>query len=139
MRPSGILPLLGAVITVVGNPEAYFKLNSGYGYEGLIEKLRTAKGDVGHLDDGHHIFLDYAGTGLYTKSQARSCRATLFLSRSSCNLYYTMRLFMAGLGSFWDADGAAVCKPTFIGWHSYRRPYLSSQVAHPSSLQRTTE
>ena len=47
------------------------RLGKGYGYGGLLAQLRSPGGDMSHLDKGRHSFLDYAGTGLYTKHQAR--------------------------------------------------------------------
>ena len=44
----------------------------GYGYGGRLEALRRPGGDVGHLDEGGHVFLDYAGTGVYRKSQVEA-------------------------------------------------------------------
>lgn len=44
-------------------------MGAGYGYGGKLERLRAAGGDLSHVDEGSHVFLDYAGTGLYSKSQ----------------------------------------------------------------------
>ena len=47
-------------------------MGSNYGYDGYIDELRGQKGDLSHIDKRHHIFLDYAGTGLYRQSQVEA-------------------------------------------------------------------
>jgi len=92
-------------------------LGSGYGYNGKIRTLRAPNGDLSHLDDGGHIFLDYAGTGLYTKSQVG--RRSTVRQQSAV----TVLCCFCSTGRFClkHAHRTAVCESTLSRCHTDRR------------------